>query len=282
MPREIHVADITRTVAHLCQEANFDLGQDVRDALKRARDEEESPLGRETLDLILENAAIAAEERVPLCQDCGMAVVFLELGQDARIVGGDIYAAVDEGVRQGYAEGYLRKSVVSRPFSSRVNTMDNTPSVIYTSVVPGDSLHITLMPKGAGSENMSRLAMLKPAQGCEGVIDFVVGAVLEAGANPCPPLIIGVGIGGTADKAALLAKKALLRKLGEPSPDSEVAGLETEILERTNALGIGPQGFGGRVTALAVHVEVFPTHIAMLPVAVNLQCHSARYREAVL
>jgi len=280
--REIKAEEVTKTVARLCQEANFYLGQDVVEALKKAREEEESPVGRETLERILENAEIAAKEGVPLCQDCGTAVVFLELGQDAHVVGGDLYKAIEKGVAEGYNEGYLRKSMARQPFSARVNTRDNTPPVIHTEVVPGDRLKVWVVPKGGGSENMSRIAMLTPAQGRQGIIDFVVRAVDEAGSNPCPPIIVGVGIGGTAEKAMLLAKKSLLRKVGEPSPDKEVADLEKELLARINALGIGPQGFGGRITALAVHVEQFPAHIASLPVAVNLQCHSARHKEAVL
>lgn len=280
--RNIESSKITETVARLFQEANFDLGEDVLDSLKRARDREESPLGRQVLEQILENASIARGERVPMCQDCGTAVLFLELGQDAHIVGGDLYEAVEEGVRQGYSQGYLRKSIVKQPFSARVNTRDNTPAVIHLEMVKGDGLHITVMPKGGGSENMSRLTVLKPAEGRQGVIDYVVMAVDEAGSNPCPPVIVGVGVGGTADKAVILAKKALLRRVGEPNPDPEVAELERDILDRVNSLGIGPQGFGGRTTALAVHAEVFPTHIASLPVAVNLQCHAARHKEAVL
>ncbi len=280
--REIDCARVIETVARLFQEANFDLGEDVLDALKRARDKEESPLGRQVLDQILENASIAKGEKIPICQDCGTAVVFLKLGQDVHITGGDLYTAVEEGVRQGYSEGYLRKSIVSQPFSARANTKDNTPAVIHLEMVRGDRLKITVMPKGGGSENMSRLGMLTPAKGRQGVIDFVVRSVLEAGSNPCPPVIVGVGIGGTADKATILAKKALLRKIGEPHADPEMAELEREILERVNSLGIGPEGFGGRTTALAVHAEVFPTHIAMLPVAVNLQCHAARHKETVL
>ena len=211
-----------------------------------------------------------------------MAVVFIEIGQEAHIIGGDQYTAVEEGVRQGYSQGYLRSSVVSQPFSARANTEDNTPPVIHTEIVPGDRVKIVVMPKGAGAENMSRLAMLKPGDGRSGIIDLVVKTVEEAGGSPCPPLIVGLGIGGTSEKAMLLAKKALLRPVAEPNPDPEIAELETEILGRVNALGIGPLGFGGRITALAVYAEVMPTHIASLPVAVNLQCHSARHREAVL
>jgi len=280
--REIEAGAITKTVAELCQQANFVLGEDVLNALKRAQETEESPLGKEALEQLLENARIAEREQLPLCQDCGTAVVFLEVGQDAHVTGGDLKAAVEEGVRQGYAQGYLRKSMVSQPFSTRKNTGDNTPPVIHTEIVPGERIKIMVMPKGAGSENMSRLAMLKPGEGRQGVIDFVVKTVEEAGANPCPPVIVGVGIGATAEKAMLLAKKALLRKVGSPNPDPETAKLEQELLERINALGIGPLGFGGRVTALAVHAEALPTHIASLPVAVNLQCHSARHTEAIL
>ncbi len=280
--RTIDSAQVTETVARLCQEANFDIGEDVLDALKRASEKEESPLGKQVLDQILENNSIATNQKIPICQDCGTAVVFLELGQDAHIAGGDLYTAVEEGVRQGYEDGYLRKSIVRQPFSARLNTKDNTPAMIHLDMVPGDQLKIAVMPKGGGSENMSRLHMLTPAKGRQGVIDVVVNSVTEAGSNPCPPVIVGIGIGGTADKAMILAKKALLRHLGEPSPDPEVADLEQEILERINSLGIGPQGFGGRTTALAVHAEVYPTHIAMMPVAVNLNCHAARHKEAVL
>ena len=280
--RDIEASTITEVVSRLFQEANFYLGEDVSAALKQARQDEESPLGREVIDRILENADIAANERIPLCQDCGVAVVFLELGQEAHIVGGDLYDAVNEGVRRAYNEGYLRKSVVSQPFSARINTGDNTPAIIYTEVVPGDRLKITVMPKGAGAENMTRLAMLLPASGRQGIIEFVVNTVDEAWSNPCPPIIIGVGIGGTAEKTLMLAKKALLREAGKANPDAEIAELEREILQKVNNLGIGPMGYGGRITALAVHVECFPTHIASLPVAVNLQCHSARHKEATI
>jgi len=280
--RNIETHEITKTVSRLFQEANFFLPDDVLASLKQARETEESPVGQEVIDRILENADISAKERIPLCQDTGTAVVFLELGQDVHIVGGDLYAAVNDGVRQGYEEGYLRKSMVRQPYSGRVNTKDNTPAVIYTDIVAGDRLKIIVMPKGGGAENMTRLAMLPPARGRQGVIEFVVNAVDEAGSNPCPPVIVGVGIGGTADRAVLLAKKALLRKVGEPNLETEVAELEKEILRRINNLGIGPMGYGGRITALAVHVEVFPAHIASLPVAVNLQCHSCRHKEAIL
>jgi len=280
--REIKAKDVTGTVARLCKEANFFLPDDVLAALRKGRDQEESPVGRQVFDQILENAAIAAKEEMPLCQDCGLAVVFLEIGQDVHISGGDLLQAVNDGVRQGYAEGYLRKSAVKQPFSSRVNTKDNTPAILHAEIVPGDKLKITIAPKGGGSENMSRFTVLKPAQGRQGVVDFVVSAVEEAGSNPCPPTIVGVGIGGTAEKAMILAKKALLRTVGKPSADPETAELERDLLERINATGVGPGGVGGRITSLAVHVETFAAHIASLPVAVNIQCHSARHKEAVL
>lgn len=280
--REIKAEEITKTVADLFKEANYYLTEDVLEAINRAFQSEESPVAKEILKQIIENAAIASKEQIPLCQDCGVAVIFLELGQDAHVVGGDLDTAINEGVKQAYDEGYLRKSMVNKPFSSRINTKDNTPAVIYTDIVPGDKLKITVVPKGGGAENMSRLGMLKPAAGRQGIVDLVVKSVDEAGANPCPPVIVGVGIGGTAEKALLLAKKALLRKVGEPNPDPEVAELEKELLEKINALGIGPMGYGGRTSALAVHVEVFPAHLASMPVAVNLNCHSSRHKEAII
>ncbi len=280
--RAIHASEIADTVARLCVEANYCLGHDVLAALLRALEVEESPLGRTILEQLVRNAEIAREGRYPLCQDTGLTVVFVELGQDVHVVGGSLNEAIQEGVRRGYQEGCLRKSVVARPFTERVNTGDNSPAVIHTEVVPGDQLRIVVVPKGAGSENMSALGMLKPADGRDGVIRFVVETVERAGGNPCPPTIVGVGIGGSAEKAMLMAKHSFLREVGEPSPDPEVAELEQEILTRVNDLGIGPQGLGGRVTCLAVHVEVFPCHMASLPVAVNIQCHSARHKEAVL
>ena len=280
--REIEASTITQVIVQLCQEANFVLGEDVIAALKQAQQTEESPEGKEVLSQLLENARIAKQEHIPLCQDCGTAVVFLEIGQETHITGGDLYTAVEEGVRQGYSQGYLRKSMVSQPFSARINTRDNTPPVIHTEIVPGDQVKIIVMPKGGGAENMSKLAMLKPGDGRQGIIDLVVRTVDEAGGNPCPPLIVGLGIGATAEGAMLLAKKALLREVAKPNPDPEIAELEKEILARINALGIGPLGFGGRTTALAVQAEVMPTHLASLPVAVNLQCHSARHKEAIL
>jgi fumarate hydratase subunit alpha len=280
--REIEAQRITEAVARLCQEANFDLPSDVVQALEEARRREVSPEGREALGQLLDNARLAQQERVPLCQDCGYTIVFLELGQDCRIVAGELNTAVQEGVRRGYGEGFLRKSIVSPPIFQRANTGDNTPAVIHTEIAPGDRLRIVVMPKGGGSENMSALAMLTPAQGVQGVIDFVVGAVERAGSNPCPPVIVGVGVGGTSDQAMLLAKRSLLRRVGQPHPDPQVARLEEKLLERINGLGIGALGYGGLVTALAVHIETYPAHIASLPVGVNLQCHSARHREAVL
>ncbi len=280
--REIKASDVTETVSRLFQEACYYLPEDVLTTLKKAREKEESPVARDVLDRILENTEIAAQGEIPLCQDTGSAIVFLELGQEVHITGGDLYAAVNEGVRQGYDKGYLRKSMVRQPFSARVNTKDNTPAIIYTDIVPGDKLKIIAKPKGGGSENMTRLTVLTPAQGRQGIIDYVVNRVDESGSNPCPPVIVGVGIGGTTDKTMLMAKKALLRKVGEPNPDAEVAELEREILEQVNNLGIGAMGYGGRFTALAVHVDTFPCHIASLPLAVNLQCWCARHKEATL
>jgi fumarate hydratase subunit alpha len=280
--RQISCEVITETVARLCIEANYELGDDVVAALRRARDEEVSPVGRRILDQLLENARVAHEEGLPLCQDTGLTVVFLQLGQDVHAVEGELYEAIQEGVRRGYQEGYLRHSLVERPFSARVNTGDNTPAVVHTEIVPGDRLRIIVAPKGGGSENMSALGMLTPADGREGVVRFVVETVERAGASPCPPTIVGVGIGGSAEKAMWLAKHSLLREVAKPNPDPEIARLERDILSRANDLGIGPQGLGGRATCLAVHVEARPCHIASLPVAVNLQCHSARHKEAVL
>jgi fumarate hydratase subunit alpha len=280
--KEIHIDQITQAVARLCIESNYYLGEDVLAALRAYREAEVSPVGREVLDQILENAEIARDQRMPLCQDCGLTVVFLELGQEVHIVNGDLNESIAEGVRQGYKDGYLRKSMVTQPFSARVNTRDNSPPVIHTTIVPGDQLKIIVAPKGGGSENMSQLGMLKPADGREGVMDFVVESVRKAGANPCPPIIVGVGVGGSAEKAMWLAKHSLLRKVGESSSDPEISELEAEILDRVNRIGIGPQGFGGLTTALAVHVETFPCHIASMPVAVNIQCHSARHKEVVL
>ena len=279
--REIEAAKITDTVKRLCIQANVILPEDVKNCIIKRKSEENWAPAREILDRIEENFELAAAENVPICQDTGVACVFLEIGQEVHIAGGDITQAVNEGVRQGYAEGYLRKSVVRDPLD-RVNTGDNTPAMIYYDIVPGDKIKITVAPKGFGSENMSQIKMLRPSDGIEGVKAFVLKAVEEAGPNPCPPIIVGVGIGGTFDKAALLAKKALLRETGTPSADPLYAKLEEELLEKINAIGIGPQGFGGKTTALAVAVEHYPTHIAGLPVAVNINCHVARHKTEVI
>lgn len=278
--RIIQAAAVTETVARLCIEANQNLPADVRACIEKGLKEEPSPVAKEILERITENYLLAEERNVPICQDTGMACVFIELGQDVHIEG-DINAAVHEGVRRGYTEGYLRKSVVRDPLD-RVNTGDNTPAMIYWDIVPGDKLKITVAPKGFGSENMSRIKMLKPSDGVEGVKSFIVDTVSEAGPNPCPPVVIGVGIGGTFDKAALLAKKALLRPCGSHNPDPFYAALEDELLTRINALGIGPQGFGGRTTALSLQIEKTATHIAGLPVAVNVNCHVTRHQTEVL
>jgi len=279
--RQLSTDLITAEVARLCIEANYNLGEDVVQALRKAAEQEESPLGREILQQLLQNAEVAPREKIPLCQDTGFVDVFLQAGQDLKIVGGELTEAINEGVRRGYKEGYLRKSIVSDPLG-RINTGDNTPAVIHTEIVSGDRLKIVVLPKGAGSENMSGLAMLRPADGVEGVKRFILDSVEKAGGNPCPPLIVGVGLGGTAEKTLYLAKKALLRPVGSSHPDPRVSQLERELLEGINALGIGPQGLGGRVTALAVHIETYACHIASLPVAVNLQCHAARHKETVL
>lgn len=279
--REIHVSAVTETVRSLCMDANFVLGSDVLGSLRACLEKEESPAGRDVLGKILENAAIAEKEKAPLCQDTGFAVFFVELGQDVHITGGDLNEAFQEGVRRGYTEGYLRKAIVNDPVERR-NTGDNTPAVIHLEVVPGEKMKIIFAPKGGGSENMSEIRMMAPAAGVEGIRDFVVDRVLRSGANPCPPVIVGVGVGGTFEKCALIAKKALLRPVGSRHPNPFYAALEEELLEKINRSGIGPQGFGGRCTALAVHIEVFPCHIASFPVAVNMQCHVARHKETVL
>ncbi|SEM40999.1 fumarate hydratase subunit alpha [Syntrophus gentianae] len=279
--REISVETVTATVRDLFVAANCELNQDMENALARAAEEEVSPLGRYALAKILENINVARQDKLPLCQDTGLAVVFVEMGQDVHMVGGDFSEAVQEGVRQAYREGYLRKSLCD-PLS-RKNTGDNTPAVIFTELVPGDRLKLIAMPKGGGSENMSSSAMLVPAVGEAGIVDHVVACVQKAGSNPCPPVVLGVGIGGSLEMSALLAKKALLRQIGTANDrDERLAAMEREILEKINRLGIGPQGYGGRVTALAVFVEMMPCHIASLPVTVNIQCHVARHREAVI
>lgn len=280
--REIDVGIITKTVEELCIDANYNLPADVKKVLEEAVKKEESPLGKEILQDILKNAKIARCDDVPICQDTGLAVVFLELGQDVRLIGGDLNEAINKGVRNGYINGYLRKSSVDDPFIMRKNTMDNTPAIIHTTIVPGDKVKITIALKGGGSENMSALAMLKPSDGIEGVKKFVIDTVDKAGPNPCPPIIVGIGIGGTTEKTTLIAKKALLRTVGEHNENPEVAKVERELLEDINKLGIGPQGFGGRITALAVNIETVPAHIASMPVAINIQCHAARHKEAII
>ena len=278
--RELNVKVITEKVRALCMEANTDLGEDVLQAFDRAMEKEESPLGIEILKELKENARIAKEERVAICQDTGFAVIFLEVGQEVHLVGGGLKEAIFEGVRQGYRDGFLRKSIC-HPFS-RANTGDNTPAIIHTEIVQGEKVKITVAPKGGGSENMSRVVMLTPSDGVDGIKRFVVQRVKESGSNPCPPTIVGVGIGGTFEHAALLAKKSLLRPLGSRNPDLDLDKLEFEILNEINRLGIGPQGLGGRTTSLAVHILMMPCHIASFPLAVNIQCHAQRHKEVII
>jgi fumarate hydratase subunit alpha len=280
--REIDAATITETVARLAVESTHYLPEDVEGAIRAARDTERSPLGVQIIDEILENAEIARTRMLPLCQDTGTSVVILEIGQDLHISGGYVVDAVNEGIRRGYGEGYLRKSIAAKPFSSRTNTGDNTPGVIHTEIVPGDTIKIMFMPKGGGCENMSRYQNFLPGAGKQAVIDFVCETVDISGGNPCPPLLIGVGIGGTAEKAMTMAKHSLFRKVGSHHEDPEVAELEDELLDAVNSLGVGPQAVGGSTTALDVFVETFPTHITALPVAANIQCHSARTKQAVI
>lgn len=281
MIREIEVSEITRSIREMCIQANYFLSEDMACAMKEAAPKEQGALGREILRQLEENLEIAAAEQIPICQDTGMAVIFLEIGQDVHFTGGDLQEAVEEGVRQGYAEGYLRKSVVGDPLL-RENTRDNTPAILHTSIVSGSQVGITVAPKGFGSENMSRIAMLKPAQGVEGVKQVILDTVREAGPNACPPLVVGVGIGGTFEKAALLAKQALTRPVGEMAQEAHIRSLEEEMLEKINQMGIGPGGLGGNTTALAVHINTYATHIAGLPTAVNLCCHVNRHVKRVL
>ena len=278
--REISCDEIIKVIRDLCIDADCNLGDDVEAAFDRAIETDESPVAVEIINELKENSRIAREELVPICQDCGLAVVIIELGQEVHVVGGDFKEAVNEGVRQGYADGYLRKSAC-HPFT-RKNTGDNTPAIIHLEIVPGDKMKITVAPKGGGSENMSRVTMLTPAVGIEGVKDFVVTRVEESGSNPCPPTVIGIGVGGTYERSAFLAKKALLRKIGERNSDPELAKAEEEMLERINKLGIGPMGYGGNTTSFDVFLEIEPCHIASLPCAVNIQCHAARHKEAVI
>ena len=279
--REIDTDQIVQAVKEMCLEANYDLGPDMMRAFGQALEREESPIGQEVLRQLIENANIARQERVPMCQDCGVAMVFAEIGQDVHIAGGYFLDAINEGVRQGYQDGYLRKSILNDPIH-RVNTKDNTPAVIHLEMVTGDRLKLIVAPKGGGAENMIQMRMLKPSDGVEGIKRLVLETVAKAGPNPCPPIILGVGIGGTFEKAALISKKALFRKIGTPHPDPDIAALEKDLLEAVNALGIGPLGFGGRVTALAVHAEVFACHLASLPVAVSINCHAHRHQERIL
>ncbi|MDH5478222.1 MAG: fumarate hydratase [Nitrospinota bacterium] len=278
--REIDVSQITEAVARMSQSANTDLGQDVIQAFERGLRTEESDTGKAIFKALIQNAMIARDEKVPMCQDTGFAVVFVELGQDAHLVGGSLEAAINEGVRLGYEEGYLRKSICD-PFT-RANTRDNTPAVVITEIVDGDKIKLTMAPKGGGSENMARVTMLTPSGGKKAVMDFIVQRCQEAGSNPCPPVIVGAAVGGTPEKAAILAKKSLLRPVGAPSPDPELAQMEQELLTRINNLGMGPQGLGGRNYALAVHLEKHPCHIATLPLAVQICCHASRHKEITL
>lgn len=279
--RDVNVSEITKNIKEMCIEANHFLSEDMKKVFKNAVDSEESPLGKQVLNQLNENLSIAASDMIPICQDTGMAVIFINVGQEVHFTGGDITDAINEGVREGYVEGYLRKSVVSDPLI-RENTKDNTPAVIHYSIVPGDKVEITVAPKGFGSENMSRVFMLKPADGIEGVKNVILTAVKDAGPNACPPMVVGVGIGGTFEKCAILAKKALTRNLEEKSDIEYVRNLESEMLEKINKLGIGPGGLGGTQTALAVNIETYPTHIAGLPVAVNICCHVNRHVKRVL
>lgn len=279
--REVNVALVTDVVKKLSIEANYFLGADIKESLEKSRKEETYELAGQVLDKIILNSEIACKEEMPMCQDTGMACVFLEIGQDVHFVGGNLEEAINEGVRKGYEEGFLRKSVVEDPIR-RVNTKDNTPAIIYYDIVDGDKVKITLAPKGFGSENMSRIGMLKPSDGLEGVKNFIIETVKAAGPNPCPPMVVGVGIGGTFDKAAYLAKKALIRPINTSNKDEFYKELEIELLEKINQLGIGPQGFGGKTTALGLNIETYPTHIAGLPVAVNINCHATRHKEAII
>jgi len=279
--REIKVSQIIEAIRKLCIDANYYLGSDIKNRLIKSHEEEEWDIAKGILNKILINADIAKNEDMPMCQDTGVACVFIEIGQEVQVVGGGLEDAINEGVRQGYKDGYLRKSVVKDPLD-RVNTKDNTPAMIYYNIVPGDKLKITVAPKGFGSENMSQIKMLKPSDGLQGVKDFIIKVVKEAGPNPCPPIIVGVGIGGTFDKAATIAKKALIRSIDVRNENPFYAELEEELVTMINELGIGPQGFGGKTTALAVNIETYPTHIAGLPVAVNINCHATRHAEIEL
>ena len=281
MIRTVQTEIITETIKKMCIEANYSLSSDMVKAMRKAEEKEESVLGKQILAQLQDNLEIAASDMIPICQDTGMACVFLEIGQDVHFVGGNLNDAINEGVRRGYDKGYLRKSVVKDPVR-RGNTGDNTPAMIYTEIVPGDQVKITVGPKGFGSENMSQIRMFKPSAGLQGIKDFILEVVETAGPNPCPPMVVGVGIGGTFDKCALLAKKALMRPLDTQNPDPFYADLEKEMLEKVNKLGIGPQGFGGKTTAIGLNIETMPTHIAGMPCAVNINCHVTRHKSEVI
>jgi len=280
--REINIEEIIPVVRQLCMDANCYIGDDVKAKLREFYAKEESPTAKEVLQIIMDNNELAAKVKMPICQDTGVAVVFVEIGQEIHIVGGDFVEAINEGVRRGYKDGYLRKSMVDDPIIDRKNTTDNTPAMIYTNIVPGDKLEITIAPKGGGSENMSEVKMMKAADGIEGVMDFVVDRVSRSGGNPCPPIIVGIGLGGNFEQSALLAKKSLLRQLDDTNPNPKWAKVEEELLERINKLGIGPQGLGGRTTAIGVKILSKTCHIASMPVAVNIQCHVARHKSAII
>lgn len=280
--REITCSTITDAIKKMCIEAATILPQDVEKALSQKYDEEDSALAKKTLQVLMDNAKLAQEKQMPICQDTGMAFVYVTMGQEVHITGGNLNEAIQEGVRQGYIEGYLRKSVVKDPLFERTNTKDNTPAIIYYDIVEGDTFHITLAPKGFGSENMSQIKMLKPSDGLQGIKDFVMKVVNDAGPNACPPMVIGVGIGGSFDKVAMLAKKAMIREIGSHHPDQRYASLEDELLQMINETGIGPAGYGGKTTALSLNIETFPTHIAGMPVAVSICCHVSRHKEVSL
>ena len=280
--RKIKVIQIKDKVKKLFLKANFYINPDLIQRLEKALEEENSPIGKYVLKMIIENNKIASSEEIAICQDTGLAVLFIELGQDVQITDGNFTEAINQGVKEAYQEGYLRKSVVDDPIFERMNTKTNIPAIIYTDIVPGDKIKFTVMPKGFGSENMSALAMLKPADGPEGIVNFIVETVRKAGPNPCPPTIIGVGIGGTADKAMVIAKKAIARKMGKHNQNDKYTSMEKEALEKINNLGIGPAGLGGKITSLAVHIDYLPTHIAGLPVAVNVCCHANRHAEGII
>lgn len=280
--REIHVADIIEAVADLAEKANFFLGEDVIERIEELRKREDSPVARNVIDIMLANCQNAAEQRIPMCQDTGTSVVFMEIGQDVRIVGGDLRQAINDGIAKGYTDGYLRKSIIEDPIYNRKNTGDNTPAVIHFDITAGENIRITFAPKGGGAENMSRLTMLTPNSGEKEIEEFILDTVRKAGPNACPPIVVGVGVGGNFEMCAVLAKKSLMRNLKDKNPDSKLADFEERLLDKINKLGIGPQGFGGRTTALAVNILSAPCHITGLPLAVNIQCHASRHKSVIL